>query len=993
MNDTRKSRRKKENAILEAALGYATLGFSVIPVHGIVDGRCTCGKASCPSAGKHPALPSWKEFQKRRATEGEIRGWFTGHPELNVGIVTGRISGIVVLDVDGEEGHQALREAVMSKLPATPHVHTGGGGDHYFFRYPENGIANSAGKIAERVDVRGEGGFVVAPPSMHRSGDTYSWVTPPGEIELAEMPLWMAASEKPKATTGARRARGKGARQAPTKNAVGIRMSLRQQEQIVLEAADEVRSAPEGERNDTLNRVAYRLTEYESMGLDPDLVWDQLTKAAKEAGLSDQEVESTFSSAWNAGTEKVDEPAAPFDPDTLETVEEVFRRVPELAAMDRDRFHAIRRILKDRLGEALNLKDLDLEVHRYRKKHAAHLSPSRTAVPYLETDAGMFWRKQTREGPQLTQLTNFSARITADITEDDGAEKRRTYEIEADLGRGPRRLRLLASAFMSMNWPAEHLGAGAIIFPGPNTREHARTAIQLLSGEVPERTEYAHTGWRKLPNGLWVYLQAGGALGALGPLDGIEVHLPDELSRYRLPNEVGDPVKAVQASLNMLNLVPDTIGVALLGAAFRAPCGACDFSVFLSGLTGAGKSELAALVQQHFGPEMDRLHLPGNYASTANSLEATAFQVKDAVLVVDDFAPTGSMNDVLKLNQQADRLLRGQGNRQGRQRMKSDGTLRPSKPPRGLILSTGEDVPRGQSLRARTLVVEVGPKSVDFTKLTQAQKDAREGLYAQCMAGYIKYLAARQPLDHKSEIVKLRDEIARADSHRRTPDIVANVTYGIRHFLDYAQSIDAITEDERRALRERCWSALLELGEAQAAHQAASEPVQRFLELLGTALSSGVAHVATPEGNVPSTSGAWGWRDSNDDYRPQGKRVGWLEQDNLYLDFDAALAAAQEVGRNLGDSLTISPRTLRKRLSEKGLLQSEDPSRQTYAVRRRLDGRERNVIHLHASCLSGDPKPDKPDSADDTKKTLAPSGGSKSSKTKTARPCADLRKK
>lgn len=113
MDSTPRSRRKKAepNAVLEAALGYVACRYSVIPVHGIVNGHCTCGKASCSSIGKHPALSSWKEFQNRRATEDEVRSWFTGHPELNVGIVTGKISGVVVLDVDGEAGHQALREA------------------------------------------------------------------------------------------------------------------------------------------------------------------------------------------------------------------------------------------------------------------------------------------------------------------------------------------------------------------------------------------------------------------------------------------------------------------------------------------------------------------------------------------------------------------------------------------------------------------------------------------------------------------------------------------------------------------------------------------------------------------------------------------------------------------------------------------------------------------------------------------------------------------
>ncbi len=98
------------NPILEAALRYRALRYSVIPVHSVVNERCTCGKKDCSGAGKHPALLSWKEYQKRAATEAQIRNWFTDHPELNVGIVTGKVSGIVVLDIDGEEGRQTLRE-------------------------------------------------------------------------------------------------------------------------------------------------------------------------------------------------------------------------------------------------------------------------------------------------------------------------------------------------------------------------------------------------------------------------------------------------------------------------------------------------------------------------------------------------------------------------------------------------------------------------------------------------------------------------------------------------------------------------------------------------------------------------------------------------------------------------------------------------------------------------------------------------------------------
>jgi len=162
-----------ESRNLEAAFVYLELGWSIIPVHGIVDGACTCGKPDCGREGKHPRI-NWDQFKERRATEDEIRGWFTKWPESNVGIVTGSISGICVLDVDGEEGMTNLINADLEP-PETLTSRTGGGGWHFIYRLPEGGIRNSAGKIAEKVDIRGEGGYIVVPPSNHISGGIYEW--------------------------------------------------------------------------------------------------------------------------------------------------------------------------------------------------------------------------------------------------------------------------------------------------------------------------------------------------------------------------------------------------------------------------------------------------------------------------------------------------------------------------------------------------------------------------------------------------------------------------------------------------------------------------------------------------------------------------------------------------------------------------------------------------------------------------------------------------
>ena len=306
------------------------------------------------------------------------------------------------------------------------------------------------------------------------------------------------------------------------------------------------------------------------------------------------------------------------------------------------------------------------------------------------------------------------------MAEDDGAEVRRRFDIAATLHGRSHHVSVPASQFADMGWPVELLGAGAIVYPGFGLKDHARAAVQLLSGAIPERSVLTHTGWRKVDDG-WVFLHAGGAIGPIGTVVEIIVDLPSDLARFALPTPpTGDPLReAVRASLALLDVAPDQVTVPCLAAIYRAVLGDIDFTLHLAGPTGAGKTELAALAQQHFGPTMDSRHLPASWLSTGNALEGLAFQAKDVLLVVDDFAPTGTSSDVQRYHKEADRLFRGQGNQAGRGRMRPDGSLRPAKPPRGLILSTGEDIPRGQSLRARGLFLELGPNDLDWQRLSK----------------------------------------------------------------------------------------------------------------------------------------------------------------------------------------------------------------------------------------------------------------------------------
>ena len=162
-----------------AALRYLDRGWSVVPIR---------------PRDKRP-LGRWQEYQDRRATRAEVDGWYQDHPDAGVGIVTGAISGIVVLDVDpahGGDDSLAALERVHGPLPETVEAITGSGGRHLYFRHPGGVVPNRAG-LAPGIDLRGDGGLVVAPPSVHPSGKRYSWEVShhPDDVALAAMPLWL----------------------------------------------------------------------------------------------------------------------------------------------------------------------------------------------------------------------------------------------------------------------------------------------------------------------------------------------------------------------------------------------------------------------------------------------------------------------------------------------------------------------------------------------------------------------------------------------------------------------------------------------------------------------------------------------------------------------------------------------------------------------------------------------------------------------------------
>jgi len=586
-------------------------------------------------------------------------------------------------------------------------------------------------------------------------------------------------------------------------------------------------------------------------------------------------------------------------------------------------------------------------------------------------------------------LCNFNARIVEESLHDDGIEHSTFFVLEGKVCAGPvlPKIEVPASEFEKLTWVTTAWGSAPIIDAARGVRDQLRAAILHLSaGTVLKHTVYTHLGWRK-DGDDWFYLHAGGAISEDGPMQSVETAPPEPLTKFVLPTPpTGEALKvAVRASLGLLSgLAPDRVVFPVFLAPYRAVLGDCDFSLHLVGPTGVFKSELAALAEQHHGSGLDARNFPGSWSSTANSLEGLAFAAKDALLVVDDFAPGGSSSDVQRFHREADRLLRAQGNKSGRGRMRTDGTLRPPKPPRGLILSTGEDVPRGSSLRSRMLVVEVSKGDVVSDHLTVCQRDAAVGLYAQALAGFVRWLAPQYGelcSRLRQEQVGLREKAAKAEQHARTPALMASMGIGLRYTVDFAVAVGAVSEEEAADISRRGWAALRHAAEEQEAYIATAEPAGYFLRLISSAVASGRAHLASRTGGPPTDAGAWGWRtlekvDGGDGVpMPQGRRIGWLDGEHIHLGSHAAFAEAQRLAVEQGETLTTTLNTTLKRMHDRNLIQADTSAGKIrYTFRRKLEGQTRSVVLLPLAAFNPAERGDDDDEAATTPHEDASSG-------------------
>ncbi|MDP3767335.1 MAG: bifunctional DNA primase/polymerase, partial [Dehalococcoidia bacterium] len=267
---------------LPLALKYAKDGWPVFP---------------CSPNDKTPL--TIRGFKDASRSALDINRMWRRRPDAMVGLPTGEASGVFVLDLDRDEAKGLDGETEIARLGALPPTvsqRTPRGGRHLFFRQdPSRPIRNTAGKLGQGVDIRGEGGFVVLAGSVRADGQAYEWTTPEGVTEPAEAPGWLYdALERP--------AQGDVQRvpYAPPST-----VHLGYGAAALTDECNSVAKALAGQRNDALNRAAFSLGQLVRGGELPEqVVRTELARAAEASGLTADDgtasVEKTINSGFSA---------------------------------------------------------------------------------------------------------------------------------------------------------------------------------------------------------------------------------------------------------------------------------------------------------------------------------------------------------------------------------------------------------------------------------------------------------------------------------------------------------------------------------------------------------------------------------------------------------------------------------------------------------------------------------------------------------------------
>ncbi|MCT1398098.1 bifunctional DNA primase/polymerase [Paenibacillus sp. p3-SID867] len=915
-------------------------------------------KADCNRPGKAPLLAKWRD--KASDDPNQINRWFIRRPNMNLGMTLGAQVGVVGFDIDGEYGRTKMEQLFRGLITPTWEFTTPGGGSRLLFAVPKGKLLRKLADVNpdadhEELALLADGQMTVIPPSRHQNGGQYRWVAGrgPGDVPLAELPENVIermrsgqSSSKlspSKTFTGTKEAHQRSKPAKPgagfsTRKSLGSDISLSNSELQKLSKNCQVfkgamfEQQHKGCSEDRWHQIVSMLVR--AGFTDAALAFSQLS--GKHDSRSKQrilEMDSEGSRATYGPTR-----CATFGCDSGQISK--CHRTVRLDPQTKEPSNSPAAFLLSARKKAISTNKLSVE------QYTMLLTEN-----YGINGNNLCNIKFNKEGePDYKPIANFIARIAKFITKDNGAERVTLYEVDGILLGSEKPLppvQVPANEFESMKW-LPMWGPEPNIFPGNLIRDSVRFAIQSTAVAAIHEQTYAHLGWITI-EGKWRYLHAGGAMGA----PNVKVELDPRLQNYKLTESPSNPKKDMEASLELLDVAPHRVTLALWGLTYLSPL--CEwlrriglepkFLVWLYGYTGSRKTTLAKLFLSHFGDLLE--HPPASFKDTANSVEKRGFDAKDSLLLIDDYHPTSSPKEKLSMELLAQQILRGYGDRVARGRMKQDTTLRADYPPRGMAIVTAEDTLSVGSSVARLFPVELLKTDVALTPLTKAQLDAEK--LSSAMKGYLEWVGQAMATFEEGNLrelfVEKRHEATKLGVHGRLVEASSWLYLGLHMGLLYAESVGALAEVQGHELRTEAWNVFLDIASEQGQQVSEVRPSERFAAIVSQMLRNKSIHTDDVH------------REPQPEMVPKNScHVGWHDDKYYYLLPEVIYNQVSQFLSRQGEKFPISASMLWRQLADSGMTNTEitkekDKERRHMLVKKTVRGHRSRLLWVKRDSL------------------------------------------
>jgi hypothetical protein len=768
--------KNQKDIIKEAAIEYANMGLPVI--------ECN---------GKAPVAKRWPNI--KFTNKDDIPNWYKRKNQIpSVGLVLGRNSNIIGIDVDGTEAMVLLNKKAKGDLPKTWSYKTPGGGMRFLYKI------NDGIKLKKRtIKLDGEhaelaflctGQQTILPPSIHPNGGIYKWTEgcSPSDIEIATTPQWLLDE-----------------------------MTFKSVFEGKIINGNEFDKLGEFNANYQLRKIAEKCPYFKNA----------LTVQEKE-GLSEEEWYLICDLLVETGNFEL---AFEFSKKSLKHNERSKQRINDMItkASDGETKHGWVKCItfgcnKRQIStcfKKVNYKDdtqaeitnsPGIIVDRVTRIMPPSQDIYQEYLKELQQIDGVYLDDEgqlcslSSEGQKIV-LANFIARIKKEIVKTDGFTDEKIITIEGVLRGGIflKPIDIKVEEYERFDWPIKVWGVKPIIHAGYGIKDIIRDITQRVSKYIEHDFIYKHIGWCRLTDGTLCYLHNGGAIGA----DNVNVELEEFMRSYTFPGEVTDLSLAIKSSLKLLNIAPMRLTIPLLSFIYLSPLVhffieaglSPNFVVWLFGITGSMKTSLALVALSHFGDFVYKSP-PASFKDTANALERKAHVTKDAPLLIDDFHPNEQQGEAAALAKIAESLLRRYGDRISRGRLTQNITFNKSFVPLGMGLVSGEDLPTGQSSTARLVALELKKGDINLEILTEMQNNSL--LLNEAMQGYLEWIISKAddiPSILNKDFKRYRAKFQQNNVHGRIIDAACYLKVAFNLLIEYAYDSNAITLEYKKELR------------------------------------------------------------------------------------------------------------------------------------------------------------------------------------------------